>query len=120
MPLEDLENGSRSFEGEPAADALEAGTAQIWHRMNTSLVGDTVQIGFTLSDDQMRSLDTSDASFAITGATATYPAVLTVTPLSITIAFSPDQLILIEDVLGMTQLNGNYFNVISSTFNTVT
>jgi len=30
---------------------------QIWHRMNTSLIGDTVQIGFTLSDSQMR--DTS-------------------------------------------------------------
>lgn len=29
--------------------------AQIWHRMNTSLLGDTVQIGFTLSDAQMRS-----------------------------------------------------------------
>lgn len=27
---------------------------QIWHRMNTSLIGDTVQIGFTLSDTQMR------------------------------------------------------------------
>lgn len=27
---------------------------QIWHRMNTSLIGDTIQIGFTLSDDQMR------------------------------------------------------------------
>lgn len=31
--------------------------SQIWHRMNTSLLGDTVQIGFTLSDAQMR--DTS-------------------------------------------------------------
>lgn len=31
--------------------------AQIWHRMNTSLIGDTVQIGFTLSDDQMRDTD---------------------------------------------------------------
>jgi len=30
---------------------------QIWHRMNTSLLGDTVQIGFTLSEEQMR--DTS-------------------------------------------------------------
>lgn len=30
---------------------------QIWHRVNTSLIGDTVQVGFTLSDDQMR--DTS-------------------------------------------------------------
>jgi len=27
--------------------------AQIWHRMNTSLIGDTVQIGLTLSNDQM-------------------------------------------------------------------
>jgi hypothetical protein len=30
--------------------------AQIWHRLNTSLIGDTVQIGFTLSDTQMRNL----------------------------------------------------------------
>lgn len=28
--------------------------AQIWHRMNTSLIGDTVQIGMTLNDEQMR------------------------------------------------------------------
>ncbi len=27
--------------------------SQIWHRMNTSLIGDTVQVGFTLSDAQM-------------------------------------------------------------------
>lgn len=26
---------------------------QIWHRMNTSLLGDTIQIGFTMSDAQM-------------------------------------------------------------------
>lgn len=31
--------------------------SQIWHKMNTSLIGDTVQLGFTLSEDQMR--DTS-------------------------------------------------------------
>jgi hypothetical protein len=31
--------------------------AQTWHRMNTSLIGDTIQIGFTLSDAQMRALD---------------------------------------------------------------
>jgi hypothetical protein len=31
--------------------------AQIWHRMNTSLIGDTVQLGFTLSDEQMTTLD---------------------------------------------------------------
>lgn len=28
--------------------------AQIWHRMNTGLIGDTIQVGFTLSDTQMR------------------------------------------------------------------
>lgn len=28
--------------------------AQIWHRVNTSLIGDTVQLGFTMSDEQMR------------------------------------------------------------------
>lgn len=27
---------------------------QIWHRINTSVIGDTVQVGFTLSDAQMR------------------------------------------------------------------
>jgi len=30
---------------------------QTWHRMNTSLLGDTVQIGFTMSDAQMRDAD---------------------------------------------------------------
>lgn len=29
---------------------------QIWHRMNTSLIGDVIQVGFTLSDQQMRTL----------------------------------------------------------------
>lgn len=33
---------------------------QIWHRMNTSLIGDTVQLGFTLSDTQMRDADLSN------------------------------------------------------------
>jgi hypothetical protein len=27
---------------------------QMWHRLNTSLIGDTVQLGFTMSDAQMR------------------------------------------------------------------
>src|SRR5690606_39072578 len=34
--------------------------SQIWHRMNTSLLGDTVQIGFTLDDTQMRDTDFSN------------------------------------------------------------
>ena len=36
--------------------------AQVWHRMNTSLIGDTVQVGFTLSDTQMRAV-AEDGSF---------------------------------------------------------
>jgi hypothetical protein len=36
----------------PTADSQ----SQIWHRLNTSLLGDTVQIGFTLSDSQMRDI----------------------------------------------------------------
>lgn len=31
--------------------------AQIWHRVNTSLIGDTVQIAISLSDEQMRDTD---------------------------------------------------------------
>jgi len=38
---------------------LQSAQDQIWHRMSTSLLGDTVQLGFTLSEDQMR-----DTSFA--------------------------------------------------------
>jgi hypothetical protein len=42
----------------PANTNLQMVTAiaqqQIWHRINTSLLGDTVQVGFTLSDFQMR------------------------------------------------------------------
>lgn len=30
------------------------GSAQLWHRVNTSLIGDTIQFGFTMSDAQMR------------------------------------------------------------------
>jgi hypothetical protein len=32
---------------------------QIWHRLNTSLIGDTVQFGITLSDQQLRLLDSN-------------------------------------------------------------
>lgn len=40
----------------------DAGTSsndqqQIWHRVNTSLLGDTIQLGFTMSDLQMSTLD---------------------------------------------------------------
>lgn len=47
----------------PANTNLQMVTAsqqqQTWHRLNTSLIGDTIQIGFTLSDSQMRDLDDS-------------------------------------------------------------
>jgi signal peptidase I len=43
-------------------DPISGTTQQIqtWHRMNTSLIGDTVQIGFTLSDTQMRDINFSN------------------------------------------------------------
>ncbi len=45
----------------PANTNLQMPTAktqnQIWHRVNTSLIGDTVQLGFTMSDSQMRTVD---------------------------------------------------------------
>lgn len=88
---------------------------QTWHRMNTSLIGDTVQIGFTLSDEQMRSLSASAVTFAITGATQTNPAVL-----ASTANYDPNTLVLITGVVGMTELNGNIYRVISSTTTNVT
>lgn len=37
-------------------DPIAGGQFQIWHRVNTSLIGDTFQIGITLNDTQMRNL----------------------------------------------------------------
>ena len=89
--------------------------AQTWHRMNTSLIGDTVQIGFTLFDDQLRNLTPFGNTFAITGATQTNPCVLSCTGL-----FQTGLLIQINNVQGMTQLNGNTYQVITSNPDTVT
>lgn len=97
--------------------------AQIWHRMNTSLIGDTVQLGFTMSDDQMRSLtpgfssmeNESSETFRITGASQALPCVLNCNG-----AFEAGEIIMINDVVGMTQLNGHNYSVISSTTTTVT
>tara|TARA_R110000868_G_scaffold121883_3_gene323340 strand:- start:8563 stop:11589 length:3027 start_codon:yes stop_codon:yes gene_type:complete len=48
----------------PANVNLQMPTAmsqsQIWHRINTSLIGDTVQLGFTMSDAQMRDTNFSN------------------------------------------------------------
>jgi hypothetical protein len=46
---------------------ISAGQFQIWHRMNTSLQGDTFQIGITLSDAQMRNLEYATSEIALHG-----------------------------------------------------
>jgi hypothetical protein len=86
---------------------------QIWHRMNTSLIGDTVQIGFTLSDAQMRSLTATGSPFAITGVT---PGTTTTLSTNGNLTFpSVNQLVTLSGFVGgMTQLNGNTYIVLSS------
>lgn len=83
--------------------------SQLWHRKNTSLIGDTVQIGFTISKDQMRALK-PDIPVAITDITQANPAVITTTA-----NFPADTLVLITGVQGMVELNGNRYTVTSST-----
>lgn len=39
--------------------------SQIWHRLSTSVVGDSVQLGITLSDDQMKDQYISDEEVAL-------------------------------------------------------
>ncbi len=89
--------------------------AQIWHRMNTSLIGDTIQIGFSLSDAQMRDMEVSGTAFAITGASTANPCVLQCVG-----QFETGQLIEITGVVGMTELNGNTYQVLTSDATTVT
>jgi len=89
--------------------------AQTWHRVNTSLLGDTVQLGFTVSDEQMFQIDpVPNTTYRITFATNTNPCVIDcIGP------FAPDALVAINLVNGMTELNyapaiNNYYSVISS------
>ncbi len=101
--------------------------AQIWHRMNTSLIGDTVQVGFTLSDDQMLEVvpetdsDGEEVSYAIAAATQANPCVLTTTA-----NYAVGTLVKITGVVGMTQINFiedpnyNYYEVITSNSTTTT
>ncbi len=90
--------------------------SQIWHRVNTSLIGDTVQLGFTISDDQMRSLNPTSQVYDITAISAPgYPTVITIgTRLSV------GQLVLIENVEGMIELNDLYWCVIAANSTTAT
>ena len=43
------------------------GQYQIWHRFNTSLIGDSVQIGITLNDSQMRNLTYATSEISLHG-----------------------------------------------------
>jgi hypothetical protein len=55
----------------PANTNLQMPTApgqyQIWHRFNTSLIGDSVQVGITLSDAQMRNLTYATSEITLQG-----------------------------------------------------
>jgi len=94
--------------------------SQIWHRVNTSLLGDTVQIGFTISEDQMSAYSNIGATLVITNATQANPCVLTCNN-----TLSAGDLIMITAVVGMTELNFdqesyNYYNVLSANDTTIT
>jgi len=89
--------------------------SQIWHRKNTSLIGDSVQLGFTISDQQMRSYQDVTSIFAITGATQANPCVLTTIA-----AFQVDSIVEITGVEGMDELNDNRYQVTASDDTTVT
>ena len=70
----------------PANVNLQMPTAndqqQIWRRMNTSLIGDTVQIGFTLSDTQMRKVDDNGLPISQFAEIEIHGMILDVTPSS--------------------------------------
>lgn len=68
----------------PANTNLQMPTAstqqQIWHRINTSLIGDTVQLGFTISEDQMFSVDENGVPINATAEVELHGFILDVTP----------------------------------------
>jgi len=108
----------------PANINLETPTAssqqQLWHRINTSLIGDTVQIGFTLSNDQMKSLTPIGSAIAITGISQANPAVILTTA-----NYRVNQVVMISGVNGMTQINfspisNNYYQVIAANSSSIT
>ena len=95
--------------------------AQIWHRMNTSLIGDTIQLGFTLSKDQMLSqLPFFQSTSIITAITQSNPCVITCDN-----TIGLNQNVIITGVIGMDNLNfnpseENYYNVIASSSTSIT
>ncbi len=54
-------------ETEPIQNPVAEGSYQIWHRINTSLIGSTVQLSFTLSDAQMRNIVLASSEIALQG-----------------------------------------------------
>lgn len=96
-----------------------AAQSQIWHRKNTSLLGDTIQLGFTLSDEQMIAFSNTSETSSITGATQANPTVLTSDA-----NLAEGTMVRIDDVEGMIELNYDIskriYQVISSTATEVT
>ena len=103
----------------PANTNLQMPTAstqqQIWHRMNTSLLGDTVQLGFTLSDAQMMTYSQWGPVLTVTAITRANPCVVTCNN-----AIAVGSLVTITGVNGMTQINGGIYYVQAQTSTTVT
>ncbi len=94
--------------------------SQIWHRINTSLIGDTVQVAFTISDNQMGLYSNIGSPMILTGASTTSPAVLQASN-----SLSAGDLIKITGVVGMVELNFdalkyNYYNVLSASPTAIT
>jgi len=87
---------------------------QIWHRNSTSLLGDTVQLGFTLSAAQLQP-DIIGPILTITGITQANPMVITVAN-----GYNSGQLIRITNVVGMTELNNNIYQVFEASPTTIT
>lgn len=54
--------------------------AQIWHRLNTSLIGDTIQLAITMSEDQMREVSENGIPINATAEIEFHGCILDVTP----------------------------------------
>ncbi len=89
---------------------LAQNQAQIWHRMNTSLLGDTVQIGITLSDVQMRTFTQTASSIAITNTSQATQCIVDCVN-----TFIVGQIVKIENVQGMFELNNRTYTVLAAT-----
>jgi hypothetical protein len=94
--------------------------AQLWHRVNTSLIGDTIQLGFTMSNAQMRTQTPIGDIFTITGISQASSAVITAAN-----TLSAGNIIQLNDIQGMSGINFNpdnfnYYYVISANSTSVT